>query len=116
MPEDKSRAPDREADLHALAQALRRGQDVGPEARRALADFLDALDDDRKAEESSPEARRLRDKATHLLKALHHKHDAGVLASARDALEQAVFRAEAAAPVTAGAFRRLLDALANIGI
>ena len=40
----------------------------------------------------------------------------GVLAAARDGLEEAIIRVESEAPVTAGAFRRLLDALANIGL
>jgi hypothetical protein len=116
MPDDRPRAPRRSTDLHALAQAVRKGQDLGPEARQALADFLDSLDEVREADASSPEARQVREKAAHLLQAVQHKHAPGVLAAARDGLEQAVLRAEAAAPVTAGAFRRLLDALAAMGI
>ena len=58
----------------------------------------------------------LTQRATQLLNALRHQHDVGVLTAARDGLEEAVVRAEAEAPVTAGAFRRLLDALANIGL
>jgi hypothetical protein len=121
MPERESRAApspeERAASLHAVARALRETPHLGREARQALADFLDALENPETTAAASPtDMHLLTDRAAHLLHALHHQHDAGVLATARDRLEEAVVRAEAAAPVTAGAFRRLLDALANIGV
>jgi hypothetical protein len=46
-----------------------------------------------------------------------HRRDApGSLAAARDRLEAALLATESTAPLTAGLARRLLDALANIGI
>ena len=121
MPEQDARPTpspeDRAASLHAVARALRQTPRLGREARQALADFLDALDDPETTAAASPaDVKRLTDRAAHLLNALHHQHDAGVLAAARDRLEEAVLRAESQAPVTAGVFRRLLDALANIGV
>ena len=108
---------DRAASLHAVARALRGARHLGPEARQALAEFLDALGDPETTAAASPaDMNRLTERATHLLQALQHQHDPGVLEAARDRLEEAVLRAESEAPVTAGAFRRLLDALANIGL
>jgi hypothetical protein len=121
MPEQEPQAApspeDRAASLHAVARALRETPHLGREARQALADFLDALDDPETTAAASPaDMNHLTSRATQLLNALHHQRDAGVLASARDGLEEAVVRVESEAPVTAGAFRRLLDALANIGL
>ncbi len=107
----------RAANLHAVARALRETPHLGREARQALADFLDALDDPETTAAASPaNMNQLTHRAAQLLTALHHPHHAGVLTAARDGLEEAVLRIEAEAPVTAGAFRRLLDALANIGL
>jgi hypothetical protein len=121
MPEQEDRATpspeDRAAALHAVARALRSTRRLGREAKQALADFLDALEDPETTAGAPPaDVNRLTDRATRLLHALSHQHDAGVLAEARDRLEEAVLRAESEAPVAAGAFPRLLDALANIGV
>jgi hypothetical protein len=112
-----SSAEDRAASLHAVARALRETPHLGRQARQALADFLDALNDPETTAAASPaDMNHLTSRATQLLTALRHQHDAGVLTAARDGLEEAVVRVESEAPVTAGAFRRLLDALANIGL
>ena len=121
MSEQESQNPpsteDRAANLHAVARALRETPHLGRKAQQALADFLDALDDPETTAAASPaEMNQLTSRATQLLNALRHQHDVGVLTAARDGLEEAVLRAEAEVPVTAGAFRRLLDALANIGL
>ena len=119
MPEpEKQASPEqRAATLHAVARALRDTPHLGHDAKQALADFLEALDDPQTTAGAAPEdVNRLTNRATKLLHALHHQQDAGVLTEARDRLEEAVLRVESAAPVTAGAFRRLLDALANIGL
>jgi hypothetical protein len=104
------------ASLNAVAEALRDAPHLGPEARHALAELIDALDDPRAAVPATPEGERLLARAAHLLTAIRHEQDAGALAAARDRLEEAVLRVEAAAPVAAGAFHRFLDALADIGI
>jgi hypothetical protein len=106
----------RTAGLHAVAEALRKAHHLTPEARQALADLLDALSDPAVSAAASPaDLARLTDGTAHLVRALQHKHDPGLVASAVEGLEQAVLRVESAVPV-AGAFHRLLDALANIGI
>ena len=116
-PQPASSSEERAASLHAVAVALRETPHLGREARQALAEFMDALENPETTSAAAPaDVKRLTERAAHLLHALHHQHDAGVLATARDRLEEAVVRAEAAAPVTAGVFRRLLDALANIGV
>ena len=120
MPENESRATpppeDRGAALHAVARALRETPHLGRDAKQALADFLDALEDPATTEGAAPaDVNRLTDRATQLLHAIRRQHDAGVLAEARDRLEEAVLRVESRAPVV-GAFHRLLDALANIGL
>jgi hypothetical protein len=121
MPEQEPQVPpsseDRAASLHAVARALRETPHLGRQARQALADFLDALNDPETTAAASPaDMNHLTSRATQLLTALRHQHDPGVLTAARDGLEEAVLRVEAEAPVTAGVFRRLLDALANIGL
>jgi hypothetical protein len=80
-------------------------------------DLLDALDDPQTRAAAAPaDVKRVTDRATNLLHALRHQHDSGVLADARDRLEEGVLRVKSAAPVTGGAFRPLLDAQANIGL
>ncbi len=121
MPEQEPQIPPppegRAAELHAVARALRETPHLGREARQALADFLDALDDPETTAAAAPDdMNHLASRAARLLTALHRQQDHSVLAAARDGLEEAVLRVEAEAPVTAGAFRRLLDALANIGV
>jgi hypothetical protein len=121
MPERENQAApspeERAAALHAVARALRETPHLGRKAKQALADFLDALEDPETTAGASPaDVRRLTDRATQLLHAIRHQRDAGVLVEARDRLEEAVLRVESGAPVLAGAFGRLLDALANIGV
>ena len=65
---------------------------------------------------SAAEAAHLSESTARLIEGLHGRHDEGVLAAARDRLEGAVVGAEARAPVVAGVARRLLEALANLGI
>jgi hypothetical protein len=106
-----------EASLHTIARVLREAQPLGPEARRALADLVDELGNVlHSAAVPAPDVSHLADSTTHLIQALHQRHDAGRLARARDRLEQAILSVERQAPVAAGLARRVLDALANVGI
>src|SRR4051812_50188385 len=106
-----------EASLHAIADVLRGSAPMSPDAQRALADLIDELGS---ALHSTPvppaEARHLADSTAHLVRALGHRHDPRRLASARDRLEQAILAVEAQAPAAAGLARRVIDALANVGI
>jgi hypothetical protein len=105
-----------QACLHVIAELLRNPRPLTPEVRTALADLLDEFGGSLAPAAVPPaEVQHLAESTAHLARALHKK-DPGYLASARDRLEQAVLAAEAQAPTAANLARRLLDALANIGI
>jgi hypothetical protein len=104
------------AGLHRIAQALREGPPLGPEAQRALAALIDELGNALPAAEPpTPEMEHLAGTTAEFVHALHRR-ETGRLAAARDRLEQAILGIEAQAPLTAGVARRVLDALANLGI
>jgi len=106
-----------EASLHAIARVLREAPPLGPQAQRALAALVDELGNAlHSAEVPAAEVRHLADSTATLVSALQHRHDVSRLARARDRLEEAILGIEGKAPVTAGLARRVLDALANIGI
>jgi hypothetical protein len=65
---------------------------------------------------STESARHLAQSSDELARAIHDPEDAGVLTAARLRLEEAAARAETEAPVATGVVRRLIDALAGIGI
>lgn len=103
--------------LHEVAGLLRHSRSLDAEARRVLAQLVDELSAALAAGNVPPaEVARLADSTVHLAESLHHPHEQGLIGSARDGLEGAVIDAEAHAPVAVGLARRLLDALANIGI
>jgi hypothetical protein len=103
--------------LHGLASVLRESPPPGPEAQRALADLIDELGNAAgTAEMPSAEVTHLAESTAQFIHALHRRHEPGRLSAARDRLEQSVLQAEARAPVAAGFARRVLDALANLGI
>jgi hypothetical protein len=124
MPEQPQQLPEGvpptagvQASLHAIAQALRAGQPLDAEARQALAELVDELGNAlNSAAVPSAEVDHLAGSTAHLVQALQQRHDAGRLASARGRLERAILAAEAQAPFLAGLARRVLDALANVGI
>ena len=78
---------------------------------RELADLLDSHETD-----GLPEQSQLAEQSAKLIQAIEAKQDTGLIAAARDRLEEAAARAEAAAPVATGVVRQLIDALAGIGI
>lgn len=105
------------ARLHDVAQSLRKTSHLGPEGQQALADLVDELGKLLAPATIPPqETAHLADSVAHLAEALHKQHDAGILALARDRLEKAAIQAEMHAPMATGLTRRLLDALANMGI
>jgi hypothetical protein len=118
MPEQPpSGPPAAQASLHAIAELLRDPRPLTPALRTALADLLDEFGGTLSPAAVPPaEVQHLADSTAHLARALRQKRDLGYIAAARDRLEQAVLATEAQAPTTAGLARRLLDALANIGI
>ena len=109
--------PDIQSRLHAVARMLRHSPAVDAESQRVLAELVDELSTALQAANVPPaEVARLADSTAHLAESLHHQHDMGLLGRARERLEGAVIEAEAHAPLAVGLARRLLDALANIGI
>jgi hypothetical protein len=105
-----------QASLQAVARLLREPHPLSAEAQEALAGYIDELSALLAAPEAPPEAvRHLAESTVHLVEAVHHR-DEGLVTAARGRLEQAILGAEAQAPVAAGVARRVLDALANIGI
>jgi hypothetical protein len=105
------------ARLHEVAGLLRQGTAVDATSFEALAELVDELGEALKtAALPTAEVRHLADSTAQLAESLHRRHDRGLLGRARDRLSQAAVDAEAHAPTLVGVVRRLIDALANIGI
>jgi hypothetical protein len=103
--------------LQELAGRLREADHLDPEAQQSVADLVEELSRTLHPEQlSSGETTQLAESAAHLARALEEGRDPGVLLAAKHRLEAAVVGAEARAPVVVGVVRRLIDALANIGI
>ena len=102
--------------LQEIVPLLRTSRHLEPEVQEALADLVDELI--RVIDPNAPaaEAAHLAESSAHLVHALHRKHHAGLIAAARQRLEDAATRAEAEAPLATGLARRLIDTLANLGI
>jgi hypothetical protein len=105
------------ARLREAAQLLREAHHLGPEAQQELAALTEKLADALARGDLPPEEEeRLARSAFDFIEALHQQHEQGLLAAARDRLEQALVAAEGRAPVTVGLVRQMLDVLAGIGI
>jgi hypothetical protein len=106
-----------QASLHAIAEVLRQPRPLDPEAREALAALVDELGTSLAAAPIPPaEVAHLADSTAKLVQAVHHQAAPKLLAAARDRFERAILAVESQSPLAAGLARRLLDALANIGI
>jgi hypothetical protein len=116
MPEQPVAISEVQASLHVIARVLRTAPQLGPEARLALAELLEELAQNLGPAVAPAEVAHLTDSATHLLQALQQPHKPGLLTAARERLDEAIAGAEVRAPVLTGVIRRLLDALAQIGI
>jgi nucleoside-triphosphatase THEP1 len=113
--------PDQPADvaarLHAIARMLRDVQHLEPEAQRALAELVDELGHSLEPGRAPPEeVQQLTESTAHLVEALHRQSEGGLLASARDRLEEAALEVETKHPVIAGMTLRLVETLRNLGI
>ncbi len=103
-------------DLREAARLLRETDHVEPDAQRALAGLVAELTAALEPDAPPDEIRHLADSSAQLVEALHRGHGHGPLAAARDRLVAAAARAEAQAPVATDLARRLVDALAALGI
>jgi hypothetical protein len=114
-----AQSPDRQAlrsHLQELASLLRDAPHLEPEAQQELADLVAELSQALAGNLSSAEADHLAQNAVHMIQALHEQRDSDYLSAARDRLRDAAVRAELQAPVATGIARRIIDALANLGI
>jgi hypothetical protein len=121
MPEETpsaaSAASGVQSSLQAIAKVLRESPPLTPQAQKALAALVDELGETLSSPAVPPaQVTHLAESTAQLIQSIHHKHEEGVLISARDRLEQAILNAESHAPFAAGLARRLLDTLANLGI
>jgi hypothetical protein len=107
-------APEVQARLQEVARALRQSTAIDAESQEALADLVEELSRSLRTSDAA-EVTRLAETTAHLAEALHHRQGE-VPVTLRDRLERAAINAEAHAPIAVGLARRLLDALANIGI
>jgi hypothetical protein len=106
-----------QASLHTIAEILRDPRPLNHEIRDVLADLVDELGRVLATAPVPPtEVAHLAESTALLAHAVHRQETPGLLAEARDRVEAAIFAAESKAPLTAGLVRRLLDALANLGI
>jgi hypothetical protein len=109
--------PGMKTSLHAIAQVLRTSPPLGPEAQRALADLIDEAADALGASAIPPaQVTHLTESTAHFLQTVHSGQDKKAVASAATRLEEALLAAEAYTPLASDFARRILDALANIGI
>jgi len=125
-------APEIQTRLHDVAKLLRETETLDPEARHVLAELVDELTTALQASNAPPaEVAQLAASAAHLAEALRQQHDQEQLGNARDHFGAAVSTMGAPSlaanmvlfphqkklyPDFADLARRLVDALANIGI
>jgi hypothetical protein len=103
--------------LHELTTQLRSAHSLTPETQEALANLLDELTEVKPAAPlGASDAAHLAESARQLTRALKEPRDAGLVAGAVTRLEAAATRIEARAPFVSGIVRRLLAALADLGI
>ena len=106
-----------QSNLHEIAQRLREAENLDPEAQQALAEVLDELKDQLGTTPiNAAQLEHFRASTSQLLRALERPHEKGLLESSRKKLDQAARSIESEAPLIAGLARRLMEALANIGI
>ena len=121
MPDTPSSTPpsvsEVQSRLHEVARMLRQSPDLGAESQRILAELVDELSTALQAANVPPaEVAHLAESTAHLAESLSQPQDTGLVGKARGRLEEGLIEAEAYAPTAVGLARRLLDALANIGI
>src|SRR5262245_59936599 len=120
MPEPQPRgaaAPEVQAQLHEIAQLLRTAYHLRPESQAALAELADDLGNVHgQGAPPSAESETLLRHAHQLVEALHQEEDSGLVAAARQKLEEAVATVEGRAPYAVAFARRLLDVLVSLGI
>lgn len=113
---DPASADPLRARIEECARLLDATRHLDPQAQKALAGLLREMAQSLHPDDDPEHARHLVASSAALIQALHDQHDDGLLTSARARLEEATVRAEAGAPVVTGVVRRLIEALAGIGV
>jgi hypothetical protein len=120
VPEQPSKAetpdPSIGSDIEELARRLGGFEHLEPEARTTLAGLLRKLAAELEHAEPSAQKEQLAESAAQLVRAVKDQHEPGLVAAARERLEEAVARAEAKAPVATDLVLQLIDILARLGI
>jgi hypothetical protein len=120
MSDSSSMSPETAAAVRARLQEvvplLRTARHIEPEVQQALANLVDELVRVMDPNAPAAETGHLAESTAHLVQALHRRHHGGLIASAKERLEEAATHAVAEAPVATGLARRLIDTLANLGI
>jgi hypothetical protein len=112
-----SGGPEVLAGLHELARALRDAKHLSPVAQRELANLVEELTNAlTPAPQAGAETAHLAASAAHLANAIRQRDNETLLARARDRLQETAARAETTAPLVAGLVRRIVEALANLGV
>ena len=105
------------ADLQELGRLLRGAGHLGPATQRELAGLLEEFGSELDpAALPSAQTTHLAETVGRVARSLHEQQHAGLLATARDRLEEAARAAETEAPVVTGIVRRFIDVLGSIGI
>ena len=105
-----------QVELQAVAALLRRTSHLQPGAQQRLAEVVEDFARTLRPETApSVEMIHLAQDVAQLARSLH-RQETGPLQTAGQRLRQAVARVEAESPFLAEIVRRLLDALANVGI
>ncbi len=105
-----------QTNLRAIAQMLHNGGNLDPQARAALADFLDELRNTLKSTPiPSSDLAHLTECAVHLLQTEQHPNEEA-RAAAGERLEKAILAVQTQFPTVAGIARVFVDTLASIGI
>jgi hypothetical protein len=103
--------------LHAVSHLLRAAHRLSPEAQALLADLVDELANALESEEvPNDDVAQLTESTSHLVQAVHEKHEPGMLEAAESRLERAVVAVESKAPALASLARRLAEMLSDLGI
>jgi hypothetical protein len=104
------------SDIEELARRLGGFEHLEPEARARLAGLLRKLAAELDHAETSAQKEQLAESAAQLVRAVKDQHEPGLVAAARERLEEAVARAEAKAPVATDLILQLINILAQLGI
>ena len=121
MSDDTSPSPQTVAqmrdDLQELGRLLRGAGHLNPATQRELAGLLEEFGRELDpATLPSAQTTHLAETVSRVARSVHEQQHAGLLATARDRLEEAARAAEVEAPVVTGIVRRFIDVLGSIGI